>query len=379
MIIQSTNVWIADQFIPAQIEIENGIISNIFSYNEKKADVDYENNRIVPGFIDIHAHGGYGWDTNDATEEGLLYWLNQLPKEGVTGICPTTITQSKDVLKKALENVSNIYFKQKTGAQILGIHFEGPYLDTKYKGAQPEQYIVPTSVEEFQEYQTAAKGLIKIITLAPEHDKDYSLTRFCAQHDVVVSIGHSNANYNDVLMAIANGAKSITHVYNGMPLFHHRDNGIVGAALRCHHMYGEVICDGNHSSLSALSIYFQAKGKHHAIMVSDSLMAKGKPVGSRFLFGGQEIEIYPDGSAHLTNIDSLAGSTLKINEGLKLLVEQAQIPFDVALNSCTVNPATLLNIDDKKGKIQVNYDADIVVLQPDYSIQQTYCKGIPQI
>lgn len=375
MLIQSKKVWFANQFSEAQIEIEDGKIIAVHPYNSRKVDVDYGDLRIVPGFLDIHTHGAYSWDTNDATENGLEYWLKKITHEGVTGLCPTTITQSEEVLTKAVAHVAEVYDKKPHGAEILGIHFEGPYLDMKYKGAQPPEHIVPTSVEQFKRYQDAAKGLIKIITLAPEHDHDFALTRYCSETGVVVSMGHSNATYEEACLAVANGARSMTHIYNGMSPFNHRNNGLVGAAMRFRDVFGEVICDGNHSTTAALNILFESKGRDYTIMVTDSLMAKGNPVGSKFMFGGHEIEIYPDGSAHLTEINSLAGSTLKVNEGLRILVEEALVPFDAALNSCTINPARLLRIDDHKGKINVGYDADIVVLNDDYSVKQTYCKG----
>ena len=174
---------------------------------------------------------------------------------------------------------------------------------------------------------------------------------------------------------LANGAQCLTHVYNGMTPFNHRANGLVGAAFRLRTMYGEVICDGNHSTPAALNMFFMSKGPDYSIMVSDALMAKGTPIGSRHIFGGNEILIYPDGSAHLTKIDTLAGSTLKLNEGLRILVEEALVPFNYAINACTLNPANCLGIADRKGSIRVGKDADLVVLDSDYSVIQTYCMG----
>lgn len=375
MIIQSKRVWVLGQFLEAQLEIENGTIVNVLAYGAKPVDEDYGDKRIVPGFIDIHTHGAYGWDTNDATEDGLRNWMKHIPEEGVTAICPTTITQTEEVLTKAVENVAKVVREGYEGAEILGIHFEGPYLDMKYKGAQPEQCIVKGTIEQFERFQNAADGLIKIITMATEQDDDFVLTKYLADKGVVVSIGHSAATYEQASMAVANGAKSMTHVFNGMTAFHHRDPGLVGAAMRFRDTYGEVICDGNHSTPAALNDYYTAKGRDYAIMITDALMVKGLPTGTKVLFGGNEIELYPDGSAHLTSTKGLAGSTLKVNEGLKVLVEKALVPFDAALNSCTLNPARLLQIDDRKGKLVAGHDADIVVLNDDYSVEMTYVKG----
>ena len=375
MLIQSKKVWIADQFIPAVIEMNDEKITGVFPYGTKEADVDYGDKRIVPGFIDIHCHGAFRFDTNDANEEGLRAWTKGIVTEGTTSFLATTITQSEEVLTKALANVAKVMEEGYEGAEILGIHFEGPYLDMVYKGAQPEQHIVKGTIEQFERYQAAAKGNIKYITMATETDDDFELTKYLADNGVVVSIGHSAATYEQAVFAWANGAKSITHVYNGMTPFNHRNNGLVGAAYRLRTMYGEIICDGNHSTPAALNNYFMSKGPDYAIMVSDALMAKGSPIGSKFMFGGNEIEIYPDGSAHLVEAKNLAGSTLRLNEGLRILVEEAMVPFNYALNSCTINPATCLGIDDRKGSIMVGKDADIVVLDTDYSVIQTYCKG----
>ena len=379
MLIQSKKVWIADQFVPAIIEMNEGKIAAVLPYGSKEVDTDYEDKRIVPGFIDIHCHGAFEFDTNDANEEGLRNWTKNIVSEGVTSLLATTITQSEAVLTAAVANVAKVMDEGYEGAEILGIHFEGPYLDMKYKGAQPEPFIVKPTIEQFERYQAAAKGHIKVITMATETDDDFALTKYLSERGVVVSIGHSAATYDQAVMAYANGANSMTHVYNGMTPYNHRENGLVGAALRLRTMYGEIICDGNHSTPVALNNYFMAKGPDYAIMVSDALMAKGTPVGSKFIFGGNEIEIYPDGSAHLTSTGGLAGSTLKMNNGLRILVEDALVPFNYAINSCTINPAKCLGVDNRKGAIRTGLDADLVVLDTNYDVIQTYCMGQAQL
>ena len=378
MIIQSKKVWIADQFTPAQLELEDGIIKEIYPYNEKEVTKDYGDLRILPGFIDIHCHGAYGFDTNDANPEGLRKWAKGIVDEGVTSFLATTLTQSEEVLTNAVSNVAKVVEEGYEGAEILGIHFEGPYLNKAHKGAQPEEYCVKPNIEQFKRYQKAAHGLIKYITMAVENDEDFTLTKYCSQNNVVVSIGHSNATYEQAVQAYAHGARSMTHVYNAMTPFTHRANGLVGGALRIRNMYGEIICDGNHSTLAALNNFFTSKGPDYSIMVTDSLMCKGFPVGTKFDFGGQEVVIYPDGSAHLVEAGNLAGSTLNVNKGLKILIEDALVPVNYAINACTSNPARCLHVDDRKGTIGVGYDADLVVLDRDYEVVQTYCKGIGQ-
>ena len=379
MVLQSRRVWLAGQFVPAQLEVADGKIVNVYPFGTKTADVDYGNKRIVPGFIDVHTHGAYGFDTNDGEPEGLRDWMRRIPEEGVTSILPTTVTQMPEVLTKAVANVAKVVEEGYEGAEILGIHFEGLYLDMEYKGAQPPEAIAKPTVEQFKMYQEAAHGMIKYITMAPEHDPEFALTKYCSQNGVVVSMGHSSASYEQALMGIANGAMSMTHVYNGMTPYHHRKPGLVGTALRVRDIYGEIICDGCHSHLAALNNFFIAKGRDYSIMISDSLRAKHCPPGGNYELGGHPIEIGEDGLARLKGTDTIAGSTLNINKGLRILVEEAMVPFDAALNSCTINPARVLRVDDRKGKLTAGYDADIVVLEDDYEVAQTYCKGIAML
>lgn len=375
MRVQGKRIWIAGQFMEAQLDIENGKITRIREYADMPADEDYDMLRVVPGFIDIHTHGAYGFDTNDGEPDGLRDWMRRIPEEGVTGILPTTVTQMPDVLKKAVANVAAVAEEGYEGAEILGIHFEGPYLDMDYKGAQPPEAIAKALVEQFKEYQEAAHGMIKYITLAPEHDEDFALTRYCSGTGVVVSMGHSSATYEQAMMGIANGATSMTHVYNGMTPYHHRKPGLVGTALRVRDIYGEVICDGCHSHLAALNNFFTAKGRDYSIMISDSLRAKHCPPGGNYQLGGHDIEIGSDGLARLKGTDTIAGSTLYMNRGLRILVEEAMVPFDAALNACTINPARALGLDNRKGRLAAGCDADFAVLDERYNVVQTWCRG----
>lgn len=375
MRIQSTRVWIGGLFMPAQIEIQDTRIAGIYPYGEGAADMDYGSQRLLPGFIDVHTHGCYGFDTNDAEPAGLRDWMARIPEEGVTGILPTTVTQLPDVLTAAVANVAAVAASDYDGAEILGIHFEGPYLAMEYKGAQPPEAIAKARIEQFKQYQEAAGGLIKYITLAPEKDEDFALTKYCAANGVVVSMGHSGATYEQAMMGIANGATSMTHVFNGMTPMMHRSPGLVGTAMRVRDIYGEIICDGRHSHLASLNTFFTAKGRDFCIMITDSLRAKHCPPGGDYELGGHPIEIRDNGLAYLKGTDTIAGSTLAMNQGLRILIEEALVPVETAINSCTINPARCLRVNDRKGRLTAGYDADIVVLADDYQVVQTYCRG----
>lgn len=374
MIIQSKRVWLNGLFVAAQLEIEDKKILSIYPYETKKVDHDFQEKRIVPGFIDVHIHGAYGVDTNDANEEGLKTIIKGLVSEGVTSFCPTTVTQSVDVLKAALKNVAKVKKQNVKGTQIVGVHFEGPFLDDVYKGAQPPEYIIEPSVELFKEFEDASEGLIKIITMAPERDVDFELTKYCASKDISVSIGHSASTYEQAQMAVANGARSMTHVFNGMTGLHHRHYGIAGAAHRLQGVYGEIIGDGNHVIWPAIYTLMMAKGKYHNVLITDALNVKGSGPGI-YSLGGQKIEVRANGSAYLMERETLSGSTLRTNIGVKNLVEEAQVPFEYAINAATINPASLIHVDDHKGKLQTGYDADIVVLEDNYDVNTTFALG----
>lgn len=374
MLIKSKKIWSNNQFLPLILDIIDEKIVAVYDYNHfEDVDYDFGDNRVLPGFIDIHTHGAYGFDTNDANEEGLRNWAKNIPSEGVTSFLPTTITQTEEVLLKAVKNVADVYHSEYSGAEILGIHFEGPYLDEEKRGAQPLSCIQKPSISQFKKFQEASSNLIKLITIACEKDENFELTKYLASQGIRVSLGHSAANYDKAALAFANGATSQTHVFNGMTGFHHRDGGQVGFALRANDAYGEIICDGIHSTPNALYSYYTAKGRDHAILITDSLCAKGCGHG-KYVFGGENMEIYPDGSAHRDD-GRLAGSTLRVVDGLRILIEEALVPVDAAINSCTKNPAEMLGFGDKKGKIKVGFDADITVIDRNYDIIQTFARG----
>lgn len=215
--------------------------------------------------------------------------------------------------------------------------------------------------------------MILIMTVAVEKDKDLEFTRKLAQKGIIVSVGHSSATYEQSVLAFANGAKLMTHTFNAMTPLHHRNPGQVGAAFRCRRNYAEIITDSIHSTTDIINIFYHEKGPDYAIMVSDSLCAKGCGQGEYYL-GGERIFIYEDGSAHRIT-GNLAGSTLRIIDGLRICVKNALVPFNYALNSCTINPAKLLGIDNKKGSICAFKDADLVIIEDDYTIHKTMVEG----
>ena len=360
MVIQSHNVYIDNSFKSCQIDFDEDIIKGIYEYGEKEVNVDYGDLLIVPGFYDIHSHGGYGYDALDINRDGLLNWLENIKKEGVCGIYITLVSNDLEHYLKAIELIKSI-----NNPMVLGIHLEGPYLSSKYKGAQNEIYLKDSDVEEF--IKINKDKLIKIITLAPERDKNHELIKYCKENNIAVSLGHSGCDYKEAYQAYLDGATGITHCFNGMSGFKHRGGGLVNFALS-EDIYSEVIGDGRHVETDALKIFFKCK-KDKAITITDSIALKGMPEGSNYIFGGNNITLKEN--LALLDDGTIAGSTLKLNEALKILVNKCNISLSEALNSMTINPMKYLGINNR-GLIKESYKSNIVVLNSEYDVIETY-------
>lgn len=356
MIIQSNNIYLNNFFQKAQIETDGTHITGVYEYGHKVPDRDYGELLIVPGFTDIHTHGGYGYDTCDLNEEGLKKWLKELKREGVTSLLPTITSCNKEDAVKAIEMIKSL-----NDERIIGIHLEGPYLSYEYKGAQNGDCLRDADVEEFKEINK--DKFIKIITLAPERDPEHKLIRYCHEEGIKVSLGHTGISYEEALSAFNDGAEGITHCYNAMSGLKHRNGGLVNFALS-EDCYSEIIADGLHCHRDALKIFYKCK-KDKAVMISDSLSLKGMDEGSERSFSGLKVRL--ERGLALLEDKTIAGSTLKLNEGLRICVKDCHIPFSDVLNSLTVNPNRYLMINDR-GLIKEGYRADYNVLDTYFNV-----------
>lgn len=335
--------------------------------NIKDAElIDGQDMYLSPGFIDIHIHGCFGDDVMDGGEDTINNISKNIVKTGVTSFLPTTMTMNMDKIKKSLELIKKN--KGKTdGAEILGAHLEGPFISSKFKGAQDEKYILNPSFDEIKEY----KDIIKIVTMAPENSGSKDFIEKCRENDIVVSIGHSNATYEEARDAIESGASHITHTYNAMSPLHHRNPGVVGAGmLSC--ATCELIVDNIHVHPAAQEILLRMKGKEKLVLVTDAMRACLMPEG-RYDLGGQEV-IVKEGQARLEN-GALAGSVLTINTALKNFIENTGTPLADAVRMVTLNPAGVIGVQDRKGSIATGKDADLVIFDKDFNIKMAFVSG----
>jgi N-acetylglucosamine-6-phosphate deacetylase len=363
------------------IYIENGKIQDIGSLSEipsvYKEGPTYEiseNEILTPGFIDVHIHGVAGADTMDATTDALTTMAQALPAEGTTSFLATTITQKHENIEKALVNAADYRENHNASgqAEVIGIHLEGPFINTKRKGAQPEEYILDPDIELFKRWQELAKGDIKLVTVAPELENGTEFVRYLHETGVIASIGHTDAVYEEIKTAVEAGAKQVTHLFNGMRGIHHREPGVAGSALIFKELMVELIADGIHVSPEVIKMVLAAKGADGMILITDAMRAKCLKNGIYDL-GGQDVHV-ADGKALLAD-GTLAGSILKMNDSFKNTMEFADVSLIEAVKMTSVNPAKQLNVFDRKGSITVGKDADLTILSENYQVQLTICRG----
>lgn len=358
------------------IVINDGLIEYVGEERERGLNSYsnfYRGEYIVPGFIDIHCHGGNGYDTMDSTQDALEEISKFKAKNGCTGFLATTVTSSMKDTTKALKNV-NGYKKKfpKEGAEILGIHLEGPFINAKQKGAQREDLIMPPSIERVKKFISEAGGIIKIVTYAPELDTDFKFTSFLNSKGIIPSVGHSFADYKIIISALKFGLKSSSHIFNQMKGIHHREPGTVGAILTEENLFAEIIADCVHVHPAIINLLIRAKGVDKIILITDAMRATGLQDGVYDL-GGLEVMV-KNNEARLES-GNLAGSTLTMNNSIKNMVRKIGINIEESVRMASLNPARLLGLDKDRGSLTPGKRADIAVLDDNFQVICTIKKG----
>lgn len=358
-------VVLENKVIPAEIEVKDGLIYAVYPIDEPATNLPI----IMPGFIDQHIHGANSADAMDATFDALNTISKAILKEGVTSFLATTMTASPDSIEKATKAAAAAIGKVE-GANLLGVHLEGPFINCKYKGAQPEELIQPIDLKKLDIWNH--EGVIKLITAAPELDNFKKLLEYSRANKISVQIGHTAATYDQVVKALKKGANGFTHAYNAMSGFAHREAGVVGAMLLSKEAYAELIADGIHVSIPAIKLLYENKGFDRIILVTDSIRATGLTDGVSEL-GGQKV-IVKDNEARLES-GALAGSILKYNDGVRHMALNIENNLIKLSKMSSLNPAANLGIDKQKGSIKVGKDADLVILDHDFNVLKTIIKG----
>ncbi len=350
---------------------ESGKISGIVDSVPSGAEViDAAGNYVAPGLVDIHIHGYLGEDTCDAKPEGIKKMAYGIAKNGVTAFLPTTMTVSKDEIIAALNAVRSQKEESKAwdGAEIIGVHAEGPFINPSKKGAQAEENILVPDADFILENA----DIITSVTLAPEMDKDHKcIKKLASESKVLVSMGHTDAAFDEAMSAVKDGVAHATHLFNAMSALAHRNPGVVGAALACDTVSTEVIADTFHINPGLYSIIAKTKGDK-MVLITDCTRAGGMPDGEYDL-GGQPI--FLKGIECRLADGTIAGSVLKLNCALKNVLEHTTLPVYEVFKMASLNPASAIHCADRIGSLEAGKDADIIIADENINIVRTIKKG----
>jgi N-acetylglucosamine-6-phosphate deacetylase len=339
--------------------------------------IDVNGAYLVPGFIDVHVHGGGGYDVMSGKAEEIDGMSRFHASKGTTSFLATTMTHERSVIENAVRGIAEAIEHGTTGAEVAGIHLEGPFLNVHRCGAQNPEFIRLGTIEELESYIHLSKGHLRLMTIAPEQEGAMEIIRFAVDQGITISIGHSDATYDIVQQAVLLGATHVTHIFNGMRPLHHREPGVAGASLMIDELAVELICDGFHLSKELVAYIFRVKPAEQIVLITDCVPAAGCEDGEYQL--GSLPVILKDGQVRLKQKDdtigSLAGSSLTMDHALKNAIEFTGNSLSKILPSLTINPARQVGIADRKGSIELGKDADLVIIDECYEVIATYVKG----
>ncbi len=342
--------------------------------------VDFADGILAPGFIDLHIHGGAGHDVMEAGDGALPPVERLLASHGVSSYFPTTVTAPLDATLSALGRLADAIDAAerdpqplengKPRARPLGIHLEGPFISHKRRGVHPPENLLTPSPAAFDRFWQAARGHIRVLTIAPELPGALEVITLAASRGVCVSLGHSNADLDEARAGFAAGARHATHTFNAMRPLDHRDPGILGEVLTDPQLSAEIIADGIHVDPVIVQLFLKAKGPEAAVLITDATAATGMPDG-RYHLGSLEVEV-KDGKCMVG--DSLAGSVLTMDRAVRNIVQFAQWELQQAVRLATLNPARVAGIKDA-GAIEAGTPADLVLLSPGGEVRKIIIRG----
>ncbi|WNS43938.1 N-acetylglucosamine-6-phosphate deacetylase [Paenibacillus sp. MMS20-IR301] len=347
--------------------------------SEEYEQVDARGGMLLPGFIDLHVHGGGGYDAMLATEDQLQGMCRFHAAHGTTSLLATTLTAAHDEIIQSLECAGQFIHPERSpdGANLLGIHLEGPFLNPARCGAQNPEDLREPSIEEFEAFWAASQGSIKLMTIAPELGHAEEVIRHAVCRGVVVSLGHTDADFAVMQSAVEWGASQVTHLFNGMKPLHHREPGAAGGALILDPLAVEVICDGVHVHPDLMKWIFRAKPEGKVLLITDSMCAAGCLAGE-YVLGKLPVRMR-QGKVYLKQEDrtegSLAGSSLTMIEALANAVRFTGMDIADIVPALTVHPAVQIGAAAAKGTIEPGKDADLVLVNEQFKVLRTFVRG----
>lgn len=372
MLLKNCNIVFLDRIEKGSLLIENGIIKEINPSETKvQKAIDCKGLYVSPGFVDVHIHGAGGHDTMDGTFEAINEISKTICKYGTTSFTPTTMTMSADDILKSMISIKKAKIEGTDGAIVLGAHLEGPFISPSAIGAQNPNYLISPSYENFESMTGDAIDAVVSITMAPEVEGAKELASILSSKGIRCSMGHTKATYEEAIDGIKHGFCHSTHLFNAMTGFTHREPGVVGATFDSD-ITTETISDGIHISYPSLRVAYKQKGTDKTLLVTDAMCACGMPDGT-YALGGQPV-IVKRGAARLEN-GALAGSILTLNRAIKNLYDNTDYPLYEIVKMASYNGAKYCRVDDKKGQIKENFDADLTIFDENIDVKMTIIGG----
>ncbi len=380
-LLRGATLVLPDRICYGGIIWQDGILKEIFEEASQQAFEettvwDMEGDLLIPGLIDMHVHGAGGCDVMDGTPESLQTLAEALLKEGTTAFLPTTMSCRPEKLKRVLQNTADFQQGHFLGAEILGLHLEGPFIAEEFRGAQARELIWDGAGDGSAKFLANLlcefPGLVKILTFAPERPDGRDLTEVCLAHGLIPSAGHTAADLAQMELAVEWGVRHITHAFNAMPSIHHRNPGLLTKALLDNSITLEIIADGVHIHPAVLELVLRNKPPEGVCLISDGTRAVGMPDGE-YELGGQKT-LVRQGKALLPD-GTIAGSAFPLRQGLKILVQKLRCSLPEAVRYATLNPAKLLGIDNRVGSLEINKEATFIRLSSDFEIKQVWLQG----
>ncbi len=366
MILKNALVFTENGFVKGDIAMAEGHFIQCPSGDGLDAQGLY----AIPGLIDIHMHGCVRHDFSDGTVEEMYTMAQYQAINGITALCPATMTLPQDHLETACRNMAAL--KGDDAAEIVGINLEGPFLSSQNIGAQNPKYLRNPDLGFVRRLQEASGGLVKLISIAPEVEGAIDLIKTLSK-EVTCSLAHTTADYDTAIKAFASGARHVTHLFNAMPPLHHRSPGVIGAAFDTPNCNVELICDGVHLHPSIVRVAMQLFGEDRVLFISDSMMATGLSDGE-YSLGGQGVKVQGN-TAKLSHQNTIAGSVTNLMNCVRYAVGNMKIPLYTAVKCASVNPAKAIGVFDKRGSIAPGKVADLVLLDENLTIKQVFLRG----
>ena len=373
MFYKNARIFTSDfQFHTGAFEVRDGVFGQVLPAAVPADAIDLKGATVIPGLVDVHSHGNSGADFSDGDYEGLKKMAAFYAKCGVTSFAPASMTLPYDVLAKAFATARQLADEAPAGhARLMGIQMEGPYFSYKKRGAHNPDYLKEPDFEGFQALYDGCGGLVRIVDVAPELP---GAAEFVAKASKLctVSIAHTDSDYDHAKAAIDAGVTHLTHLYNAMPGIHHRNPGVIPAAVENPKVRAEIICDGQHIHPASVRLAFSMFGGSRMILVSDSGRCAGLPDGSKFELGGQDAWLR-DGVARLAD-GTIACSAANLWQCLTNVISW-NIPEEDAVRAATYNPACAIGAQEKIGSIETGKLADFIVCSSDYTHKRVFLGG----